>query len=290
MRTSLIGELEKAREYLGEDVFQDLTNKVNAFYDKLEEKEAAERFRENIAYALESASSMFSALSSLVSAVYENKAEKVDQDLQAELEANGLAEESAVERAERELLLAQETGNEEAVIEAQNALKKAQIEEKYAKKKAEIEYEGSMMVWNIQRLQAIAGAALSVMNAYAAGFKFGPIVAAAYAATAGVIGAIQVAAVEAARPVKSYQTGGIVRATGGGQVGKLAENGYDEYLFNMGPSGDAFARQQAGLVAEYLIAAGIFKRSIDFTLEVDSVALAKVIAPVFENGQVRLKI
>lgn len=290
MRTSLLGELEKARESLGEDVFQDLTNKVNAFYDKLEETEAAERFRENIAYALESANSMFSALSDLVNAVYDNKIARVEQDMQAELEANGVAEESAVERAERELALAQETGNEESVLEAQNALKKAQIEEKYAKKKAEIEYEGSMMVWNIQRLQAIASAALAVMNAFAAGAKFGPIVAKAYAVTAGVIGAIQVAAVQAARPVKSYQTGGIVRATGGGQVGQLAENGYDEYLFNMGPSGDAFARQQASLVAEYLIAAGIFKSSINFTLEIDSVALAKAIAPVFENGQVRLKI
>ena len=290
MRTSLLGELEKAKDSLGDDVFQDLTNKVNAFYDKLEETEAAERFKQNIAYALESATSMFSALSDLVNAVYDNKIARVEQDMQAELEANGVAEESAVERAERELALAQETGNEEAVLEAQNALKKAQIEEKYAKKKAEIEYEGSLMVWNIQRLQAIAGAALGVMNAYAAGFKFGPIVAAAYAATAGLLGSIQVAAVQAARPVKSYQTGGIVRATGGGQEGRLAENGYDEYLFNMGPSGDAFARQQASLVAEYLIAAGIFKRSIDFTLEIDSVALAKVIAPVFENGQVRLKI
>lgn len=287
MRTSLLGELEKARESLGEDVFQDLTNKVNAFYDKLEEKEAAERFRENIAYALESATSMFSALSSLVSAVYENKAEKVDQDLQAELEANGLAEESAVERAERELALAQETGDQEAVIEAQNALKKAQIEEKYAKKKAEIEYEGSMMVWNIQRLQAIAGAALSVMNAYAAGFKFGPIVAAAYAATAGVIGAIQVAAVEAARPVKSYQTGGIVRATGGGQVGKLAENGYDEYLFNMGPSGDAFARKEARLIAQEL--AGQIGGSITIINEIDGEVIMRTILPHMNSGQYRIK-
>lgn len=287
MRASLIGELEAARDSIGEDVFQDLTDKVNAYYDKLQEKEAAEQFKQNMEMALDSANQMFSALSSLVDAVYDKKLERLEQDMEKELEANGLAEESAVERAERELEVAKDSGNQEAIATAQSALKKAKIEEEYNKKRAQLQYEAELKGWQLDVLSSQAMAALSILRAFSS-------VPYPYNIVAGsimsAIATVQTAAVLAAKPVKNYQTGGIVRATGGGQVGRLAENGYDEYLFNMGPGGQSFARQQATMVAEHLIASGVFNKVINFTMEVDSVALAKIIAPVFEDGQVRLKI
>jgi len=287
MRNDLLAELEKARATIGEDLFSQLTGKVNLFYDKLEEKEAMERFRENMQYAIQTASDLFSALSSLISAVYDNKIAKIDEALQAELEANGLAEESAVETAERELAEAIETGDAENVAEAEDKLKKAQIEDKYAKKKADIEYEGAMMVWNLQRLQTIAGGVLAVMNAFASGIKFGPYVAAAYAAAAGVVSAIQLGAVEQTKPIKSYQTGGIVSSTNGGQVGRLAENGYNEYLFNEGESGDPWSRKMAGFIASAL--ADKLMTNITLVNEVDGDVLMKVLLPRLNSGQYRVK-
>ena len=143
------------------------------------------------------------------------------------------------------------------------------------------------MVWNLQRLQTIAGGVLAVMNAFASGIKFGPYVAAAYAAAAGVISTIQLTAVDQAKPIKSYQTGGIVSSTNGGQVGRLAENGYNEYLFNEGESGDPWSRKMAGFIASAL--ADKLMTNITLVNEVDGDVLMKVLLPRLNSGQYRVK-
>ena len=146
------------------------------------------------------------------------------------------------------------------------------------------------MVWNLQRLQTLASSALGVMNAFASGARINIAAAIAQAAVAGAIGLIQIGAVEAARPVKKFQTGGIVRATGGGQLGVLAENGQSEYMFNTGESGDPFVRKMGAAIADYLVSSGLIHQMIAVTLELDTEVLARAVAPVYESGQVRLKI
>jgi len=140
---------------------------------------------------------------------------ELDAQEQAELEAAGVAEESAVEAAQRELDLAEETGSEEEKQEAKNALKKAQIEEKFAKKKAEIEYKSALQGWEIQKVLAAIQLVAAPLNAYVSSLTapwplnmiLAPINAALAAATAG----IQYAAVVQAKPQKpSFQFGGIV--------------------------------------------------------------------------------
>lgn len=291
MRQSLLNELNVAKAGgMGGDLFDELVNKVNAFYDELAKKEAMDQFKANLTFALDSANSMFSALSSLISATYDAKQERLEIDMAQELEANGLAEESAVQKAEKQVAEAEAAGNAEAAAEARKALKKAQIEEKYAKQKREIEYEGAMMVWDLQRAQAVTSGILAVMNAYASGATFGPIVAAAYAATAGLIAAIQVAAVDQSKPVKKYQTGGIVAPRGGGELGLLGENGYTETLFNSGPSGQAFVRQMGEAIANYLYANQGTGESFTFVLDINAETVAKAVVPIIRDGNVRFTI
>lgn len=291
MRQSLLNELNVAKAGgMGGDLFDELVNKVNAFYDELAKKEAMDQFKANLTFALDSANSMFGALSSLISATYDAKQERLEIDMAQELEANGLAEESAVQKAEKQVAEAEAAGNAEAAAEARKALKKAQIEEKYAKQKREIEYEGAMMVWDLQRAQAVTSGILAVMNAYASGATFGPIVAAAYAATAGLIAAIQVAAVDQSKPVKKYQTGGIVAPRGGGELGLLGENGYTETLFNSGPSGQAFVRQMGEAIANYLYANQGTGETFTFVLDINAETVAKAVVPIIRDGNVRYTI
>lgn len=291
MRQSLLNELNVAKAGgMGGDLFDELVRKVNAFYDELAKKEAMDQFKANLTFALDSANSMFGALSSLISATYDAKQERLELDMAQELEANGLAEESAVQKAEKQVTEAEAAGNAEAAAEARKALKKAQIEEKYAKQKREIEYEGAVMVWDLQRAQAVTSGILAVMNAYASGATFGPIVADAYAATAGLIAAIQVAAVDQSKPVKKYQTGGIVAPRGGGEVALLAENGYTETLFNSGPSGQAFVRQMGEAIANYLYANQGTGESFTFVLDINAETVAKAVVPIIRNGNVRYTI
>jgi hypothetical protein len=145
----------------------------------------------------------------------ENRLQSIDAQEQRELEAAGLAEETAIQRAERELELAEQTGTEEEKVEARNALKKAQIEEKFAKKRAETEYQASLASWEIQKALAAINLAAAPLNAYvsslAAPWPLNMILAPINAALAAVTAGIQYAAVVQAKPVKpKFQFGGIV--------------------------------------------------------------------------------
>jgi hypothetical protein len=266
------------------DQMIDAINNLKDFQDRAADPKPMIDFEANVRYGIQSASELFAALGSLISAVYASKQEQLDLDLERELEANGVSEESAVQKAEREIEVAKKKGDKEAEDKARAELKKAQIEEKYAKKKAELEYEGAVMVWDFQRLQTIAGGILAVMNAFAAGSKFGPYVAAAYAATAGVISAVQIAAVESAKPIKKFATGGIVEPNGGGAVVRVAENNSGEVLFNTGETGQQFAQQMAGYIAQQMGG-----QTIEIVNEIDGDALTRAILPKMQSGQYRVR-
>jgi hypothetical protein len=228
---------------------EELIEAVQRYKEELEDKQAFDTFIANADYAFNQVNSLMSSLSSLFAQVYENKAEAIDQAMQSELEANGLAEDSAVEKAEKELQVAIDTGNAESIAEAQNALKKAQIEEKYAKQKAEVEYEGAMMLWNLQRLQVLASTAQAIMTAAASTPWPWNLIPIGFATG---IGAVQAATVAQAKPTRSFQTGGIVEARSGGELVNVAENGSGEVLFNTGATGHAFTEQMGAAIASYL--------------------------------------
>jgi hypothetical protein len=140
----------------------------------------------------------------------------------AEEKAAGVASDTAVQAAQKELDTAMKGKDKEVIAQKQAALKKAQIEEEYTKKKAKLEYEQAHTAWEMQLLSSIAGGALAVVNAYSSaaaipivGWVLGPIAAGIAAVAAG----LQIGAVAASEPKPpSFDTGGIYTGPSGGSA------------------------------------------------------------------------
>lgn len=219
------------------------------------------------------ASGAATAFGDLVSQLYENQRALIERQLQDELKANGLAEKSAVEKAQEELQSAKDAGDEKAIFDAENALKKAQIEEKYAKEANELQYQASMIAWGLQLAQTTAASGMAIINAFnaAASTPAFPVTAPLYQGLAIASGAASIAAVAAAKPVKNFAFGGIAEPEQGGVYARLAENGYGEVAFNTGPTGQEFISQMAQALAVSL--QGFGGTNI---IQVDGQNLAKV--------------
>ena len=201
---------------------------INAYYDALIDKlkEAKElKWDDWTNLALDAIQKIASALEALNRASTKMRLDALDKQMNAELAAMGLIEDKRKNRytaeretAQRKLKDLQNDLRTAKTLERRNELKKAAeekaieldklaekeaqeekkmaIEERYARKKAQVEYEGALMSWNLKRVGLIASTAQAVMAAYAAGFPAGAIMAALAIAT----GAIQLAALEMARP------------------------------------------------------------------------------------------
>ena len=158
---------------------------------------------------------VFSSIAEYVDAMYQSQIDALDNAMKAELEAAGIHEETATEKAEADLARAKESGDQEAILEAEKAVKKAKIEEKYQKKKMQLEYEMEMARWKFQIASATAAVPLAILNALASGWAagpvMGPILGPLYAGLAGLAGAIQLAAVVKSKPqAPKFENGGIV--------------------------------------------------------------------------------
>ena len=163
-------------------------------------------------------SGLFTALSELSQAQTNARIDDLDRQMEKELEAAGVAEETAVQKAEKELELAKETGDEIAIKEKQDALTRAQIQEKFEKEKAKAEYKGAVASWEFQKAAAIVEALRAPLAAFTSGLNAPwPLtipVATAQAGLAAATAGIQLAAVEASKPKKPrFQDGGIVPGT-----------------------------------------------------------------------------
>ena len=264
----------KREEY---DAFIEYTKKKNEQADADAEKARArkEAELEDINKLYSGASGAATAFGDLVSQLYANQSALIQKQLQDELKANGLAEKSAIEKAQEELQAAKEAGDEKAIFDAENALKKAQIEEKYAKEANELQYQASMIAWGLQLAQTTAASGMAIINAFNAAASTGaafPVVAPIYQGLAIASGAASIAAVAAAKPVKNFAFGGIAEPEQGGVYARLAENGYGEVAFNTGPTGQEFIAQMAQAIAGSL--QGIGGTNI---IQVDGQNLAKVI-------------
>jgi TP901 family phage tail tape measure protein len=239
--------------------------------------------------------------------------ESVDAQLQAQLEAAGVADLSKEEQAQKEVndlkaQLAIETDEQkkaalrENIIEAQKAVTKARIEQEAAdkltkindefeKKKAQQVYEGELAAWGFKLAGAIAQVPVAIINAMAAGFgagyPAGLVLGPAMGVAAGIAGGIQIAAVAASKPKPPQMaTGGIVLPQSGGVPVVAAENGSPELMLNGGASGQALLGQFAAMIGDRLGAGG----NIVLQLVVDGRMIAETTAPYFEKGIVRLKL
>jgi TP901 family phage tail tape measure protein len=176
------------------------------------EEEAAKQLEENMSNMIDTiaagAPDLISAFSGLFSAINENRLAELDEQMQAELEAAGVSEESAVSSAQNELDAAVKGGDAQVIAEKQKALKKAKIEEEYQKKRAKLEYEAAKTKWQFDLALAVASGAQAILNAWnSALFPFN-IPAIAIATT---LAGVQVGTVMASEPkAPSFETGGIV--------------------------------------------------------------------------------
>lgn len=261
---------------------QELIDKTNEYYDNLEKEEAVKKFLDNTSTMLGGASDIFSALSDYYDAMYERQSELLDLQMEKELEAAGLSEDTAVEKAQKEYDAAVASGDATNIEKARQELEKSKIEEKYAKKKAELEYKGEMQSWNLKKLSAMASTAQSIVNALnTQPFWVGLILA----GVAASIGTIQLAAINQAKPIKNFATGGIVEPSSGGSLARVAENGSGEVLFNTGETGQAFVNQMASAIASQLGTSG--SQTIHVILEVDGERMAENTMSYVRKGIVR---
>lgn len=148
-------------------------------------------------------------LQSIQQARLQNEINALDSQMQAEIEAAGVAEETQQEKLQKEIDLAEKSGDKITAGEKKRELERYKIQQKYAEKRKELEYEMALMQWKYQVAAATASVPLAILNAFTAGSKWGVVVAGIYAAIAGVAASLQLAGVVAAKP-QAYQTGGIV--------------------------------------------------------------------------------
>ena len=155
---------------------------------------------------------IFSGIVALQTGIIESRIAGLDAQMQKELEAAGVAEETTQQTLEKEIAAAKKAGDKETVITKKKELERSKIQEKYAEKRKMMEYEIALMQWKFQLATAIATAPLTILNAITAGWHFGPIGAGIYGALAAAAAGVQIAAVAGAKPqAPSFQSGGIVQ-------------------------------------------------------------------------------
>lgn len=212
---------------------------------------------------------LLSSFQALNDAIGNQAIAALDARMEAELEAAGLSEETAVEKAEAELKAAEETGDKEVIAEKRKALEKAKIEEKYAKKRAQLEYEMAVRGWELQVAIATATVPMAILNAYTgaqAATILNPTLSGWYpplmAGLAAVAAGAQLAAVIASQPAPpKFEQGGIVPGssyTGDNMLARvnsgemILNQQQQSQLFNMANGGGGGYRQIPPMSADSL--------------------------------------
>jgi TP901 family phage tail tape measure protein len=269
----------------------ELVEAVNKYYDAVIDKKKKDDVEKAIKGTIDTAIGLaqtgISAISDLMSAIGEARIADLDRQLQAELEAAGVAEDTTVEKAQKELDVANKTGDAKVIKEKQDALAKAQIEQDYAHKKAQIEYETAKTAWSMQLVMAGVQAVQAALAAYSSasaiplvGWVLGPIAA----GVAAVFGAIQVAAIASNPPQPpAFEYGGIVTGNSfsGDRVPAMVNSGEMILTREQQARLMALANGQGG-------SSGVATR-ITIPLSLDGKVVAEVSANYYNNGQVRLE-
>jgi len=240
--------------------------------------------------------------------VLQKNIEAIDAELERVLEAEGLKEETKIERLQREIEEAKKIGDEQAAYEKSQELRRVQLTEDAEKKKADavlkaerekaqIQYDAAISQWTVNLALAVADAAKAIITAYA---QLGPIGGSIAAGVVGVTTGIQLAAMNEAKPqppafktggfvfpTRGYQTGGIVVPSGAnGKQITVAENGAPEMMLNAGGEGAAMMDMFASRIAAKINSAG--GGVIQATFVMNGKKVAEGSAKYYNNGQVRI--
>ena len=156
--------------------------------------------------------------------------EAAEEELQAQLFYNGLAQAATQKQHEAAVAHAMRSGNHILIFRAKQAQREFEIRQQYERRRldaeeeaqrlreeaelehqrarAAIEHRAAMAAWRLQLANVIASAAQAIIQAFA---QLGPIAGGIAAALVTGIGAIQIATVRAQKPQKqTFATGGIV--------------------------------------------------------------------------------
>lgn len=211
---------------------QDLSKQMERTWADLSDQEKLEAVNNGFQTIGSGLISVLQAADQLTQQLFKNRMDVLDEQMQAELEAAGVAEETAVQKAQREV---NEAGAS-VTVEQTKALQKAQIEEKYQKKKRQLEYESNLMAWQFQVAQASIQALMAPLNAYtstAAIPVVGPVLAPIAAALAATAAGLMMAAVIEAKPQPpKFATGGIIPGSTQGTKLIAGENNKTEVIMN----------------------------------------------------------
>lgn len=323
---SLIAWLEeyiKTEKEAGKDT-TDLENKLNSL--KLTKAEAAvqkwgDTFLSTISQILSAMESLYSAqaaaqekaveeqlkaleksygstadhLESMYEYLEDMGADEAAASIKAQYEKEKAIEDYAdLTSAELKYLYEQAIANNDATTASYIAKAKARVdaEQEAADEENLIEYNASLASWKMQKASAIASAAQAILN----GYLTKPFIPAGLAAgtLAAVLGGVQVAAVEAAKPVYyaastvNAATGGIVLpdSTGTGTLVNVAENKHKELLLNDSAEGSSEMNSFADKIAERINSGA---QEITVPLVVSGKTLAEVVVTHMNNGNVRVK-
>ena len=205
----------------------------------------------------------YAQLQSTVDAYYDYEYAKIDQNYSIDKQNILDSSASEEEKAERIKKLDRDVAVEKAKIAQQQA------------------------VWN--KLNTIATIGMNTATAITSALTIPPPFGVIAAGVVGGLAATQLALVAATPlpPIPSYATGGIVAPRNGGQLATVAENGYPEYLFNTGPSGDAFIDKMGTAIGRYIVA-NMPKNATTVILDIDSIRMAEVVAKPINDGLVRV--
>ena len=91
---------------------------------------------------------MASALSNLAQVRAKNSIDALDRQMEAELEARGLLEESEEEKLTKEIAAAEKAGDAQTANEKKRSLERLKVEEKFAKKKNTKQFRESHIHWH----------------------------------------------------------------------------------------------------------------------------------------------
>lgn len=288
------------------------TDAINKYYDALVNEDKIEEAKEQAEVFQESLKELFfsgaESIGSIAGSIADIQIAENNRVLQSQLEAQGLEEETKIQKLAREVKAAEKAAKKEKDVkkkenllqlaeEKKKELERAKLVKETEKKNAQVRYKAALAQWGIQATTAAATAAQAILTAIASAPP--PLNIPAIVATTLASGA-QVLAIGAAIPQPpSFQTGGIVLPSDGGRTVRVAENGHSEVLFNTGPEGQDFTNYVTDRITK-----GILKQlattqrrptpiEIRVPVIINEEAVAEVIAPVvvdtINNGLLELE-
>jgi tape measure domain-containing protein len=165
------------------------------------------------------------AISNLIGAQTEQRIRSIDEQTQAELEAAGVGEATALQKAQNELEIAKQSGDAVLIKQKQDEVTRQTIIAEGEKKKAQTAYEGAHAQWALAIPLAIAQAAQAIIIGYA---QLGPIGGSIAAAVTAAVTGIQLGIMGANEPKPpKFWSSGTVPGTmySGDRVPVMANSG-----------------------------------------------------------------